>query len=103
MGYVEAKTVVKEQNLEECAKSMLEIFRSRNVASGQSLMASDVYIAFVSRGWSGTDYASAIQYAKSQDWIKDEGAEVTLLEAGFIATGLWNNYTSSKAKSPTSG
>jgi len=45
MGYVEAKTVVKEPNLEECAKSMLEIFRSRNVASGQSLMASDVYIA----------------------------------------------------------
>jgi len=95
--------MVKEQNLEECAKSMLEIFRSPNVASGQSLMASNVYIDFVSKGWSGTDYASAMQYAESLDWIKDEGAEVTLREAGFVATELWDNYTSSKAKSLTSG
>jgi len=29
----------------------------------------------------------SIQYAKSQDWIRTKGLKVTLLEAGFVATG----------------
>lgn len=95
--------MVKNENLTECANSILEIFRSRNVGSGECLMASDVYIGFVSKGWRETDYASAIQYAENQDWIKDEGGEIRLLDAGFAVEGLWGNYTSSKAKPPTSG
>ncbi len=71
--------MTNELNPQECAKSMLEIFRSRNVAAGESLMTSDVYIAFFSKGRSGADYDAAIQYAESQDWIKDEGEVLRLL------------------------
>ena len=71
--------MAKELDPQECAKSMLKIFRLRNVAAGESLMTSDVYIAFFSMGWSGAEYDAAIQYAQSQDWIKDEGAALRLL------------------------
>jgi hypothetical protein len=77
--------VTKESSTQECAKSMLEIFRARNVAPGRVLMASDVSIGLFSKGWSGADYGAAMQYAEDQNWLKDEGGVVRLLQTGFAA------------------
>ncbi len=66
---------------QERAVAMLSIFKSRNVAEGESLMASDVFID-CQRSSGGGDFRAAMQYAERRNWLKDEGAVIRLLDAG---------------------
>jgi len=54
-------------------------------------MASDVYIEYFSKGWSGTDYGAGIQYAEDQDWLKNEGSVIRLLIPIEAAHGCSRN------------
>ena len=84
--------MVKESSPRECAESMLEIFRSRNVAVYEILMSSDVFIGLFSMGWHSADFVTALQYAEDQHWLKNEGGAIRLLSAGFIEIDNGGRY-----------
>lgn len=77
----EISKVRETESSQEGAAAMLSIFRSRNIAAGATLMASDVYISLRSSGRC-SDFDAAVQYAEKRNWLKDEGAAIRLLDAG---------------------
>src|SRR5580704_8220618 len=95
--------MAKESSPRECAESMLEIFRSRNVAVYEILMSSDVVVGLFSMGWRSAEFVTAMQYAEDQHWLKNEGGMIRLLSAGFIEITQGGRYESDIVGRPRPG
>jgi hypothetical protein len=68
---------------EESASRMLSIFRSRNIRSGEVLMAGHLQMAFQKDHFRSSDYEAGAKFAVSRDWLHFESTMVRLLPAGF--------------------
>jgi hypothetical protein len=80
---------------EECAKSLLAVFRVFNARAGQALPAGQLETAFHSEGGGGADYQAAVLCAVERRWIKIDYDAVRLTEDGSTVMSPSSKKTTS--------
>jgi len=72
---------------EECAKSLLTVFRDFKTHIGETVPRSQLEAAFHSAGGGGADYEAAMLCAIERHWIKVENDAARLTDSGSAAAG----------------
>jgi hypothetical protein len=69
---------------EDYAKSVLSIFRTKQIRPGQTLRAGQVKIEFLTKNMGRQpDYEAALEYAIDRRWLRLDLNMIRLTDAGF--------------------
>jgi hypothetical protein len=68
---------------EELARSILAIFRARNVKAGEHLSSGPVHRDFLTAGGSTSDFDAGLHHAVDMGWLLVIGPAIRLTDRGF--------------------
>ena len=72
---------------EECAQSLLTIFRDFKTHAGEAIPRNQLETAFHASGGGGADYEAAMLCAIEHHWMKVENGVARLTESGSAVAG----------------